>query len=262
MFHKKIGGIAGILLFCFLFVPDQVMTYDFYQVRFIDAQTGAPIDGAKVIFEKGEEKYQGQTDENGYIMFNPSPFTYDDDRSETITVSARKPGYATLEATCPCFQKEIAMRRIPIAGAESYRIVLNWGKRPKDLDSHLWFCDEHLFSGRVKSDSAGIDRLDHDSYGPETTTILIVRKNCTYTFAVYDNTNKTKANCRALSSSEARVDVYVAGRDTAIKQFYIPRGQEGNKWIVFRMTEEGEIEEINRIVHDPALDGSELTPAH
>ncbi len=61
--------------------------------------------------------------------------------------------------------------------ANQFRVILNWGENPRDLDSHLtgpaadgtsrWHV---YFSSRTNGDMCGLDVDDTTSYGPETVT--------------------------------------------------------------------------------------------
>ena len=77
----------------------------------------------------------------------------------------------------------------PILGAnEAFRIVLEWGENPSDLDSHLWTpTGAHIYYvTRGSLNSAPFVNLDVDdvtSYGPETVTIRTLEAG-TYTYVL------------------------------------------------------------------------------
>jgi hypothetical protein len=125
----------------------------------------------------------------------------------------------------------------PALESGAIRIVLTWGAAPSDLDSHLtgplssggsfhcYWSDKDPDPGYVNLD---ID--DTDSYGPETTTISR-RLPGTYTFEVWDYSNRALAESNALSNSGAQVKVY--GDAGEIATYNVPAGQGGTVWTVF-----------------------------
>ncbi|MCP4989265.1 MAG: hypothetical protein GY928_25370, partial [Colwellia sp.] len=225
--------------------------YEYYEVKIVDAQDGKPIQGAEVIIKKGEEEKKGITKSNGYVTFKPFPFTEEDDRDGLISFEVSAQGYYPLEDKCPCFQHPIALSK-RIVTPDSFRIVLMWGEKPKDLDSHLWFQDNHVFysekKGTLPNMKSELDIDDTDSYGPETVTILNKYSNEIYYYSVHDYTNRKNGSSNELSSiSDARVYVYASQEEGPMMKFHVPEGKTGNKWDVFYIDKNGEIVTVNRI---------------
>jgi len=146
---------------------------------------------------------------------------------------------------------------------QSIRIVLSWGKKPKNLDAHLWFKDIHLFyngiNGRRSGLYSSIDRDDIDSYGPETLTISQVVAGEKYIYAVHDYTNKTNIHSKQLSFSDARIYIYKYYSNKPIKIYYIPRNKTGNIWFVFYIDERGDFIEINKF-YSTNSDSGDILP--
>ncbi|MBQ8427908.1 MAG: carboxypeptidase regulatory-like domain-containing protein [Clostridia bacterium] len=129
------------------------------------------------------------------------------------------------------------------------RIVLTWGERPKDLDSHLvgpsangnsvfhtyYSNKSYTVSGDKKAD---LDLDDTTSYGPETTTIYDINETGVYSFYVHDFTNKDSSSSTSMSMSGAKVQVYKG--DELIATYHIPTNQGGTLWHVFDFNAETE----------------------
>lgn len=120
------------------------------------------------------------------------------------------------------------------------RIVLSWGEKPKDLDSHLLGTTTdgkkgHLYFGRKQIVNANGDtefQLDVDdinSYGPETVTIYNPSDD-DYQYYVY---NYSHRNDTELRESEAMVRVYRGNSNVPWYTFYVPQ-EDGYCWNVFR----------------------------
>ena len=127
----------------------------------------------------------------------------------------------------------------------SMRIVLNWGQNPLDLDSHLSYKNQHVYWDSKQGLAANLDVDDTDSYGPETVTIDKRLEGQYYVYSVHDFSDRTQPTTTNLSNSQAKVMVYAG--ESLIRSYYIPTGQTGNLWTVFRISPEGEIQDINRI---------------
>lgn len=125
----------------------------------------------------------------------------------------------------------------PVIEMGSIRIVLDWDKKPKDLDAHFVKEDYYHISyqnKKVSSDqSAQLDRDDKDGYGPETITVREIAENAEYTFYVKDYTNRKDKKSNALSKSKAMVKLYSEGELVNIWQ--LGEKQNGNAWAVFNI---------------------------
>ncbi|MCF8367744.1 MAG: hypothetical protein K9G76_01785 [Bacteroidales bacterium] len=119
----------------------------------------------------------------------------------------------------------------------SIRIVLDWDKKPSDLDAHFVKEGEYHISYREKTISndgkAKLDRDDRDGYGPETITVKDIDEKAEYTYYVKDFTNKDSKNSKQLSKSMAMVKIYGEGKLLNIWQ--LNEKQKGNAWVVFNI---------------------------
>lgn len=139
--------------------------------------------------------------------------------------------------------KDISLSPSSINGEGRIRIVLTWGEKPRDLDSHLlgpdaggsdtrfhtyyneknYNYDDHLY--------ANLDRDDISSYGPETTTVYTLAPSGTYSFYVHDFTNRNVNDSEEMANSFAKVALYI---DNQLYSVYnVPTNVKGNLWHVF-----------------------------
>ena len=133
-------------------------------------------------------------------------------------------------------------------------IVLNWGERPSDLDSHLTgpMGDNgnfHVWYGsRGSLDNAPYVLLyrDDTSHGHGSTLPEQTRINTTpngiYNFYVHDYSNAGNPNSRALSQSDAVVTIHSAGDRNKpegqnlgkpVALFNVPKDKVGTVWHAF-----------------------------
>ncbi|WP_250519353.1 MULTISPECIES: tetratricopeptide repeat protein [unclassified Caballeronia] len=158
-----------------------------------------------------------------------------------VLLIIKKAGYSGLVAKCPCAGLSYALSPV-MKNLDGMRVVLTWGQRPRDLDLHVSYPQNHVYFQHQAGDDANLD-VDHtDSYGPETITLDHKRSGQTYVFAVHDFSNESNPASSELANSEARVFVYVG--QSLVRTFSVPR-QAGNLWTVFRVNGEGEMQDIN-----------------
>ena len=198
------------------------------------------IAGATVIVQKnGSTSGTGTTDAQGVSNVNTE---FAD--SDASLVIVKKPGYSNLVAKCPCKGMTYALSPV-MTNLDGLRVVLNWGATPADLDSHIAFPGNHIYwdhkTGPSGADS-NLDVDDVDGFGPETITIGRKHAGESYVYAVHDFTNQSRPNSNALSQSNAKVLVYIG--QSLVRSYYVPR-LAGNLWTVFRITPEGEFQDIN-----------------
>ena len=127
------------------------------------------------------------------------------------------------------------------------RIILTWGEKPLDLDSHLYCVNNqkyHVFFSNEKVDNANLDVDDTNSYGPETVTITKVNSDDKFEYYVHDYTNRSSTDSDKLAKSNAVVRVYDG--NNLIATFKVPTNKKGTAWHVFDYdSEQNEITPIN-----------------
>ncbi len=131
----------------------------------------------------------------------------------------------------------------PVLEDGELRIVLTWGEYPRDLDSHLVgpapdgsTFHTYFSNKQYRYDGQLYDNLDVDdttSYGPETTSVY-VGLDGTYTFYVYNYTDRGSTDFSSLATSGAQVRLYIAGRSDPI--VYNVPNERGTLWTVFSVT--------------------------
>ncbi|MGD9993022.1 MAG: YfaP family protein [Salinivirgaceae bacterium] len=211
-------------------------------LRFFNALTGDPVDGASVTVDN---EYELTSDAEGKVRF-PVP-----DEDGFLQVQFECPKYISSIFKVEVIAGTLFFNRIsvsPVLDLKKVRMVLDWDREPVDLDAHFMKKNGYHLSyhhTKVLSDGSGrLDRDDMDGYGPETITINNLDDLATYDFFVHDFTNRQNGSSRELSDSKATVKVYAEGR--LLYVFQIPRGEPGNKWSVFRISE-GQFIETNQL---------------
>jgi len=199
------------------------------------------IDNAEVMIQRnGESSAKKLTNSQGKTTINGG---FQDDSNTLLII--KKDNYSSLVVKCPCNDLTYALSPV-MKNLDGMRIVLNWGKYPSDLDSHLSFPGNHIFFQRKEGSLANLDVDDTDSYGPETITIENKKFGETYHYFVHDYSNKKDPDSFQLSASGAKVFVYVG--QSLVKTYYIPKNKKGNVWNLFKINENGEIIDINNII--------------
>jgi hypothetical protein len=198
------------------------------------------ISGAQVVIQRnGEQSISSLSDASGNVQIdNNAPDTNDS------LIIIKKSGYSTLVAKCPCNGMSYALSPT-MKGLDSMRVVLGWGSSPSDLDSHMVYPGNHIFFDHKMGENGNLDVDDTDSYGPETITLTKRENGRSYIYAVHDYSDKSDPDTHNLSNSEAKVFVYVG--ESLVRTYYVPKGQSGNLWTVFKVNENGAIEDMNSI---------------
>lgn len=128
----------------------------------------------------------------------------------------------------------------PHLNENEYAVVLTWGERPSDLDSHLFTTTgnstDHIWFGN-ESDSNGsfLDVDDTSSYGPETTTIRQFSTNSYYKYCVVDYTNCSGGNYSSTEMSYSGACVNVYSSQGLIASYSVPAGSPGVIWEIFEI---------------------------
>ncbi len=195
-------------------------------------------DAQVVIQRNGEQSLTAVSDATGKANYNS---TYPDTSDNLVII--KKNGYSTLVVKCPCNGMSYALSPA-MKGLDSMRVVLSWGNNPFDLDSHMIYPGNHLYFNNKLGSNGNLDVDDVDGFGPETITLTKRENGHSYVYAVHDFTDKNQPATMDLSASQAKVFVYVG--ESLVRTYYIPTGQKGNLWTVFRVNENGEIEDINK----------------
>ena len=198
------------------------------------------IEGASVTLQRnGAQSVSGTTNASGSINLGSS---FADDQDALLIV--KKEGYSNLVVKCPCAGMTYAISPV-MTSLDGMRVVLSWGEKPFDLDSHLIFPGGHIYFDSKEGTDANLDVDDTDSYGPETVTISKKHFGESYIYAVQDYSNKGLPNSNYLSASKATVFVYVGG--SLVRSYSVPAGKRGNIWTVFKLNPNGEFEDINSV---------------
>jgi uncharacterized protein YfaP (DUF2135 family) len=198
------------------------------------------VAGASVILQRnGAQSVSATTDAHGRVSLD---YGSADDANTLVIV--KKNGYSTLVAKCPCEGMTYALSPV-MHTLDGMRVVLSWGATPSDLDSHLVYSGNHIYFQSKQGDGANLDVDDTTSYGPETVTIERKRFGTSYVYAVHDYTDIGSPAADALSNSDAKVFVYVG--ESLVRTYEVPKHKIGNLWTVFRLSGDGEFEDINTV---------------
>ncbi|EJP5460385.1 tetratricopeptide repeat protein [Escherichia coli] len=198
------------------------------------------IEGASVTLQRnGAQSVSGITNTSGSISLGTS---FADNKDALLIV--KKEGYSNLVVKCPCAGMTYAISPV-MTNLDGMRVVLSWGEKPFDLDSHLIFPGGHIYFDSKEGTDANLDVDDTDSYGPETVTISKKQFGESYIYAVQDYSNKGLPNSNYLSASKAKVFVYVGS--SLVRSYSVPAGKRGNIWTVFKLNPNGEFEDINSV---------------
>jgi len=134
---------------------------------------------------------------------------------------------------------------------KDYRIVLDWGERPADLDLHFVktsgsgrYHISYLDMQRADDGNAVLDRDDRAGYGPETITIGRIDNRATYTCYVHDYTNRSNTSSTQMAQSGATVRIY--SRNVLLRTIHIPANARGTRWNLFSI-ERGVLTDINTV---------------
>ncbi|HAH4734433.1 tetratricopeptide repeat protein [Escherichia coli] len=198
------------------------------------------IEGASVTLQRnGAQSVSGITNTSGSISLGTS---FADNKDALLIV--KKEGYSNLVVKCPCAGMTYAISPV-MTNLDGMRVVLSWGEKPFDLDSHLIFPGGHIYFDSKEGTDANLDVDDTDSYGPETVTISKKHFGESYIYAVQDYSNKGLPNSNYLSASKAKVFVYVGS--SLVRSYSVPAGKRGNIWTVFKLNPNSEFEDINSV---------------
>lgn len=182
----------------------------------------------------GEVVASATTDAYGDYFIGGVPAGY-------YTAECSLAGFSTVRFLAVCLGGRTATAQnaatSPQLAFGQWRIVLTWGERPADLDSHFTGPNGQggrfhiMWSDKTFGTMVNLDLDDVTSFGPETTTLL-QQVAGTYRFYVHDFTNRSTISTE-LAQSGAKVQVF--NYQGLAKTFYVPTGFSGNVWNVFEL---------------------------
>lgn len=234
--------------------------------RITDAATGEPVANVKLTIRKGwNNPDQGdivaelKTDSNGIFSKNIASIfgVIFGLECGNYTATTSKTGYAPTSfniLVLPGVVKENQNASISSVAEGNYRVVLEWGKYPSDLDSHMTAYTtsgsyDHIYYSNSYGYTGNLDRDDTNSYGPETITITDFDSlKDGFTYAIHDFTNKSSAYSSSLSASGAIVKLYKG--NTLLKTYNVPTDRTGTVWRVFSVDKNGSIRDINYMYNE------------
>jgi uncharacterized protein YfaP (DUF2135 family) len=223
-----------------------------FSVQILSATTkDKVVEGAQVTFQKdGQTSITATTDKAGKATA-PNAFNLDD---ASVSMIVKKDGFSPLVVRCPCTGLSYAISEtLGQQRLEAFRVVLNWGPTPSDLDLHAVYEDSHVFFSHKQGADSFLDVDDTTSYGPETITVNKRHPGAKYVFAIHNYSAGGRYGTDSLSSSQAKVFVYVG--ESLIKSYYVPTKRKGALWVLFALDDSGAVTDIDNIV-DIAESGS------
>lgn len=204
-----------------------------------DAMTGGPLEGAKLSFRAGAAAPEDSPEIASAVTGRDGKYSVSL-TGGTYTAYVGKDGYRTLAVPIVCEAENTVDGQdctiTPEVPEGQVRIILEWGRTPFDLDSHLVNRQQNIhifYSNKAASQGvrqiANLDVDDTSSFGPETTTIL-VQISGKFTFYVHDYSNRGMRISNQLAGSGARVRVCIGDQPEQV--FTVP-DQPGTLWEVF-----------------------------
>lgn len=211
-------------------------------LRFINALTGDYVQGADVTI--GGNPYT--TDHEGRVFFKANI------EDGLVAVTFKKEGFITSEFDIEIMLGSVWQNRISVSPdmrPESIRIVLDWNRRPRDLDAHLIKEGGYHISYRNKLASedgaAQLDRDDTNGEGPETITINRVDREGIYRYVVHNFSDSGNSRSKDLSN-RSRATVRIYGDNRLMETHRITEDRRGTKWTVFQIRD-GNLEVVNTV---------------
>lgn len=215
--------------------------------RFVDAATGYGLELNFRVHQdtsNGPVVLEGSTISDGSFQFELPAGDY--------VIEAYGANMITAYTTFPVHARSHTdMGDIPISteiDENTYRVVLEWGEYPNDLDSHM--VAESRYGGSIHVcyyqkvfEQANLDVDDTSSYGPETITVNGMAYLDGFTYCVHNYTDRYASSgeedAYRLSQSGAIVKLYRA--NTLVQTFNVPTNRAGTVWNVFSIDRNGNI---------------------
>jgi hypothetical protein len=213
-------------------------------LRFGSALDNKPVAGAAVEIP-GVGTFT--TDRDGIAAFQPP-----EDGCYVLTFS--REGFITAE-----FEAEVALGAVfhnrfavsPVLAGGAYRVVLEWGEGPKDLDLHLEKEGSYHISWRdarsAGDEGALLDRDVREGFGPETITVARSDSRAVYSIFVTDYSNMARGNSRELSGSAAVVRIFY--ENTLVMSLAVPPNAPGTRWNAARLSG-GVLTPVNTVIQN------------
>ncbi|GHU25950.1 hypothetical protein FACS1894164_16330 [Spirochaetia bacterium] len=198
-------------------------------MRFANAVDGKPIAGAQIAIE-------GIGD---FVTNNEGIITFPERDDGYFSLIFSKQGFITTAIDFEIKLNNVFGNRFSISPElpRGFRIVLDWGEHPADLDLHLEKAGGYHISywnmHSADDGTAFLDRDDRHSFGPETITVERIESTGVYDIYIIDYTNRNLSNSYALSQSGAVVRVY--GDNRLLRTFRVPENRPGMRWDVCRI---------------------------
>lgn len=210
-------------------------------IRLINAENGEAVPEAAVAIEKLGDY---TSDLQGRVLIDiPDDGTY--------AFSFSKPGFIPANYTFEVIAGTIFYNRFsvsPVIDFGSLRIVLEWSRKPADLDLHLIKQGSYHISyqdmHKANDGAARLDRDDRDGFGPETITVSNVDETATYTCYVKNYSDRNSPRNNNLSQSKATLRVY--GDNALLHTFRLTEKKNGTAWMVFEIVG-GKVKAIDEV---------------
>jgi len=211
-----------------------------------DATNGNSISGATV------KLIQGSTTLSTKITGTDGTYSFTNVSAGSYSLTAEKSGYisSTKSVTVSFAEtRTVHFSLSPASGSIVFRIVLEWGELPEDLDAHLIKGSYHIYWDYMGSENsppyATLDVDNTTGYGPETITIYKLNNDyCKYYVFNYSGYNYGDID---IKNSMATVKVYSG--TSLIKSYSIPSTGNGFYWYVFDINSSGSIIDKNYITN-------------
>ncbi len=216
-----------------------------YENRYIyitDSDNGLPVDNANVNIDQTWERW---TDYEGKASL-PDEIT---DGEHTMVVTRGDEYVSTTGSFNLEDGKITTANQLAIPKAVDYervKIILNWGERPSDLDSHVFAPGYHVYYSHMNDGGINLDYDDTTSWGPETVTIRSPNPDYKYEYYIHNFSYSGDREGSSLSNSEASVKLYL--NNEYIKTYTITPDKPGIAWHVFDIVNGYEVIDVNEIV--------------
>ncbi|OFY16554.1 MAG: hypothetical protein A2X11_12655 [Bacteroidetes bacterium GWE2_42_24] len=210
-------------------------------LRLFNAENGETVPDANV---KIEGIGEFTSDMQGRVLFDiPADGRYAFEFSKQGFIKAIYP-FEVIAGTI--FYNRISV--CPVLDFGTLRVVVEWARRPKDMDAHLVKEGDYHISYQnlhvSKDGVARLDRDDRDGFGPETITVKNIDEQASYTYFIKNYSDKNSPRSKDLSKSKAVVRVY--GNNQLMHNWQITPDQRGTSWKVFVISN-GRIQPVNEV---------------